>query len=399
MVKKLSLLLISLVFLLSSSLSWAGSYCGQFLEKEVWGGNLLSQYQPFSFADHPITIGIEVEGTVPRKVTTEQVIRIVRSAIKKFDPSIVVSERIIADNVIVDPPINLDELKFTLKKGDREMTLALVDDFSIKETDTRVPLEINSPIIEGPEDLELFFTILKALSGRAGVQAEPGTAGVHVHVGFPEATEAELLFLANLFAALEDDLYDFFSVMPSRSNYAAKVGPLYAEALDLSQDPRELFIRRTFDKSTRKRGFNLLSIKRHGTVEFRLFNSTTSPFLIKAMVDFAQKLGTAVREQDPRLVNFLEQHAHECKLPLTDLAKALDMKIHTQPYLRKMFAVGRAKAEIKEALSSTAAKQAEYISERMEPVRSYLSQCNIAKVAGTVNHWVKALKALRDRGE
>jgi hypothetical protein len=70
-----------------------------------------------------------------------------------------------------------------------------------------------------------------------------------------------------------------------------------------------------------------MALTEHGTVEFRLFNSTVSATEIVYFVNFARGLVQAIRQKDPRLIAFLNANQNKSFLDLTTLAAHLEIDI------------------------------------------------------------------------
>ncbi len=59
-------------------------------------------------------------------------------------------------------------------------------------------------------------------------------------------------------------------------------------------------------RTARHHALNLHALKRHGTVEFRMFNSTLDVAGLELMIGFSHRLVHAVRNSDPKLMAYLK---------------------------------------------------------------------------------------------
>lgn len=149
------------------------------------------------------------------------------------------------------------------------------------------------------------------------------SCGIHIHVDAKAHTPETLKNLVNLMAQKEDILYRALRIDPERLNYCKKVNedlietinrkkPKTLEALaDLwyAQAPGES--RTAHYNHSRYRGLNLHATFTKGTVEFRLFNSTTHAGEIKAYVQFCLALSHQA----------LTQKKASCRRSVTDNEK------------------------------------------------------------------------------
>ena len=65
------------LFLISNAAEAAGVCVGAFRvsSNEVWGSRFLKNYEPFDFSQNPMTVGIEIEGVVPKSVGREGLVK------------------------------------------------------------------------------------------------------------------------------------------------------------------------------------------------------------------------------------------------------------------------------------------------------------------------------------
>lgn len=187
---------------------------------------------------------------------------------------------------------------YSIKDGKNRMW-KIVSDASINtqhgsgtNADQTYSVELVSPICEY-DDIETIQQIVRDLRG-AGAIANNST-GIHVHINGAPYDAQSLRNLTNIMAAKEDLIYKALQVNVSRErSYCKKVDQKFLEALN-SKKPKSL------DKiqdiwyegrdgssihyhDSRYHCLNLHSLFSKGTVEFRLFNSTTHAGKIKAYI-------------------------------------------------------------------------------------------------------------------
>lgn len=180
--------------------------------------------------------------------------------------------------------------------------------------------EVVSPIL-AYDDLEDLQEIVRQLR-HAGAFVNK-SCGIHIHVDAKAHTPETLKNLVNLMAQKEDILYKALKIDPERLHYCKKVNedlietinrkkPKTLEALadiwyaDAPSDSRTAHYNRS-----RYRGLNLHATFTKGTVEFRLFNSTTHAGEIKAYIQFCLALSHQA----------LTQKKASCRRSVTDNEK------------------------------------------------------------------------------
>ncbi|MEQ8154484.1 MAG: amidoligase family protein [Clostridiaceae bacterium] len=190
-------------------------------------------------------------------------------------------------------------------KDDKERKWKIVSDSSIcsqkKEGNQIVAatnlykVELVSPILTY-DDIETLQEIVRCFR-KAGAIANR-SCGIHIHIDGANHTPISLKNLVNLIASKEELLYKALEIDPLRLRYCKKVNehllstinkkkPKTIEALaDIWYEGYGAETRRKHYHSSRYHGLNLHSIFDKGTVEFRLFNSTTHAGKIKAYIQF-----------------------------------------------------------------------------------------------------------------
>ena len=154
--------------------------------------------------------------------------------------------------------------------------------------------EIVSPILTY-EDLPDLQEIVRQLRHKgAFVNSQ---CGIHIHVDASRYTPQTLRNLVNIIASKEDILYKALQIDPARMRWCKKTNGELLEAIN-RRKPQTMealkdiwYAGSTRDRDehyndTRYHGLNLHSTFTKGTVEFRLFNSTTHAGEIKAYIQF-----------------------------------------------------------------------------------------------------------------
>lgn len=179
--------------------------------------------------------------------------------------------------------------------------------------------EVVSPILTY-EDLEDLQEVVRKLR-HAGAFVNH-SCGIHVHVDAAAHTPETLKNLVNLMAQKEDILYKSLQIAPERLRYCQKVNehliavinkkkPKTLEALADAWYADSTGSRTAHYNESRYRGLNLHATFTKGTIEFRLFNSTTHAGEIKAYIQFC----LAVSHQA------LTQKKASCKRSVSDNEK------------------------------------------------------------------------------
>ena len=310
-------------------------------EELVDGLELMAHYKPWNTKKHPITVGVEIEAIVPKKITNPKWLALIAQKLKRAYPRL----------EVVRTSSNTLQYKTSPRSPVHEYQTK--EDVSIHYPEGYRGVELVSPVLSKPRDLQSFYQIIKSLATDGGGVPAPLSAGVHVHIGFRKASDEELSFLTWLLASVEKQVYSKFQVFHTRKKYAnptsAHVKDAYKEKIKTykSQDPlcpTDELLKKTVPISSvdlqRCRGLNLQAFDRQQTVEFRYFNSTLNVAKIEGFIRFAKGVSTAVRTQDPRLIQFLKQHPQH--IDLEALLQALGIDIDFQlfnyePELQKFY--------------------------------------------------------------
>lgn len=198
--------------------------------------------------------------------------------------------------------LNLDE--YHIMDG-QSRTWKIVNDASLtpqkrvdgikKSADGTYQVELVSPILTYA-DIEDLQEIVRLLRG-AGAFVNKG-CGIHIHIDAANHSPRSLKNLINLMASKEELTYKALEVDPSRLRYCKKVSENLIQTVN-KKKPKTLKelediwyenyrgeSRGRKYHSSRYKGLNFHSVFEKGTVEFRLFNSTTHAGKIKAYIQF-----------------------------------------------------------------------------------------------------------------
>ncbi len=152
-------------------------------------------------------------------------------------------------------------------------------------------VEFVSPICTY-SDIETIQELVRSL--RAGGSRVNPSCGIHVHVDAAPHTPKTLRNIVNIMASKEDLLYKTLKVNVDRERYCKKMDTRFLDELN-SRRPKSMADlekiwyngasgRNDHYDSSRYRGLNLHSVFSKGTIEFRLFNSTTHAGEVKTAI-------------------------------------------------------------------------------------------------------------------
>ena len=174
----------------------------------------------------------------------------------------------------------------------------LVSDASIRcrngnnrQASREYSVELVSPICQYA-DIETIQEIVRKLRG--GGAKVNDSCGIHVHVDASTHTPKTLRNIVNIMASKEDLLYKALQVQVSRENYCQKADTRFLDELNhkrptTMRDVENLWYngcgsRHYHYDDSRYHALNLHSVFSHGTIEFRLFNSTLHAGEIKSYI-------------------------------------------------------------------------------------------------------------------
>ena len=185
--------------------------------------------------------------------------------------------------------------------------------------------EIVSPILTY-DDIPDLQEIIRQLRHKGAFASEK--CGIHIHVDASRYTPQTLRNMVNIIASKEDILYRALQIDPARLYYCKKVNERLIETINkkkpktmeqlkdlwYAEDPNG--DRNKHYNSTRYHGLNLHATFTKGTVEFRLFNSTTHAGEIKAYIQFCLAVSHQALTQKSasprRTVTDNEKYAFRC---------------------------------------------------------------------------------------
>ena len=184
--------------------------------------------------------------------------------------------------------------------------------------------EIVSPILTY-EDLPDLQEIVRQLRHKgAFVNSQ---CGIHIHVDASRYTPQTLRNLVNIIASKEDILYKALRIDPARLRWCKKTNEKLIETINRRKPQtmealKDIWYagstrgRDEHYNDTRYHGLNLHSTFTKGTVEFRLFNSTTHAGEIKAYIQFCLAVShqalTQKKASARKTVTDNEKYAFRC---------------------------------------------------------------------------------------
>ena len=184
--------------------------------------------------------------------------------------------------------------------------------------------EVVSPILTYEDMADLQEIIRQLRHKGAFVNSQ---CGIHIHVDASLYTPQTLRNLVNIIASKEDILYKALRIDPARLRWCKKTNEKLIEAIN-RRKPQTMealkdiwYAGSTRDRDehyndTRYHGLNLHSTFTKGTVEFRLFNSTTHAGEIKAYIQFCLAVShqalTQKKASARKTVTDNEKYAFRC---------------------------------------------------------------------------------------
>lgn len=161
---------------------------------------------------------------------------------------------------------------------------------------TEYKCEVVSPILSY-EDIEDLQEIVRQLRHKGAIAND--SCGIHIHVDASKHSAKTLKNLINITFQKEDLLYKALAINPNRADYCKKVNAKLLKDINEKKpatmeqladiwygEGTSSYERNRHYNNTRYHGVNLHATFTKGTVEFRLFNSTTHAGEIKAYIQF-----------------------------------------------------------------------------------------------------------------
>ena len=184
--------------------------------------------------------------------------------------------------------------------------------------------EVVSPILTYGDMADLQEIIRQLRHKGAFVNSQ---CGIHIHVDASRYTPQTLRNLVNIIASKEDILYKALRIDPARMRWCKKTNERLIEAINRRKPQtmealKDIWYagstrgRDEHYNDTRYHGLNLHSTFTKGTVEFRLFNSTTHAGEIKAYIQFCLAVShqalTQKKASARKTVTDNEKYAFRC---------------------------------------------------------------------------------------
>ena len=184
--------------------------------------------------------------------------------------------------------------------------------------------EIVSPILTYGDMADLQEIVRRLRHSGAFVNSQ---CGIHIHVDASRYTPQTLRNLVNIIASKEDILYKALRIDPARMRWCKKTNGELLEAINRKKPQtmealKDIWYagstrgRDEHYNDTRYHGLNLHSTFTKGTVEFRLFNSTTHAGEIKAYIQFCLAVShqalTQKKASARKTVTDNEKYAFRC---------------------------------------------------------------------------------------
>lgn len=184
--------------------------------------------------------------------------------------------------------------------------------------------EIVSPILTYEDMADLQEIVRRLRHSGAFVNSQ---CGIHIHVDAGRYTPQTLRNLVNIIASKEDILYKALRIDPARLRWCKKTNEKLIETINRRKPQtmealKDIWYagstrgRDEHYNDTRYHGLNLHSTFTKGTVEFRLFNSTTHAGEIKAYIQFCLAVShqalTQKKASARKTVTDNEKYAFRC---------------------------------------------------------------------------------------
>ena len=184
--------------------------------------------------------------------------------------------------------------------------------------------EVVSPILTYEDMADLQEIIRQLRHKGAFVNSQ---CGIHIHVDASRYTPQTLRNLVNIIASKEDILYKALRIDPARLRWCKKTNEKLIETINRRKPQtmealKDIWYagstrgRDEHYNDTRYHGLNLHSTFTKGTVEFRLFNSTTHAGEIKAYIQFCLAVShqalTQKKASARKTVTDNEKYAFRC---------------------------------------------------------------------------------------
>lgn len=282
--------------------------------------DLYQQFEPIS-EEQQSKVGIEIEGFVPRSIGIE---RVVEETEDFVEASYGNSFREVTKYTPHLGGFEFVKYEVQYYKEDTLMNYSIHPDFSVMPGKEFYPVEIASAILVGENDEAFFGQLIERLKTK-GFQSNAHWAGVHFHIDVSGLTMAELNLIGYIWSQIEEDVMEWSQISEDRVVYAGSLDAPIREALEggtLNSETLEDFLS---IKDNRYRMFNLFSLPKLNTLEFRYLNGTTDLEIVFFHKELLKQLVKAVRTKNPKLKQLLL----DGEFGLRDLVAALDLDLKT----------------------------------------------------------------------
>lgn len=182
-------------------------------------------------------------------------------------------------------------------------------------------VEIVSPILFY-SDIDTIQEILRLL--RANGAKANDTCGIHIHIDGANHNPKSLKNILNFMTSRQDLIYEALNVKSNRTTYCKKMSPELLTKIKATKDLNKDLIKSAWYSelnhgyrgsasghynNTRYQCLNLHSYFYRGTVEFRMFNSTTHAGELKAYIQFCLAVSAwAIESSDKVLFKKIEHY-------------------------------------------------------------------------------------------
>lgn len=189
-------------------------------------------------------------------------------------------------------------------------------DGGMERADSDYSCEVVTPILQY-EDLPDLENIVNALKAAGAVANE--SCGIHVHVDGANHTPESLTRLLSFAVGRQDLFYEALNVGAERMNYCRKMDKSLLRRIKQGELSREDMKQAWYSRanggydggvseahynSSRYHGINLHAYFTKGTVEFRLFNSTTEADTVKSYIQFCLAMSAWALDSDAVKLHF-----------------------------------------------------------------------------------------------
>lgn len=273
-------------------------------------------------------VGVEIEARVNKQQTPDLIAGSAYSYLRRFSPV-----RMLGQGTLVDY-----ELTYTDDKQIQHVEVKLETSGIVADSSSNRLIEITSPKMSSDLHIDHFIDLMMHLKSQHQlVSSIRDGSGLHVHVDFAQPTREEVKLLYRLFAVVEKFILAAASPQPGRMKYFESIKKGWQAS---QQGEHPLFFDRPMQFFPGKDyTLNFFSAQLfHNTVEFRLFDSTLDPDLIRAYVGFSRHLVYIVRRQPETVRRFLAGPAPKS---FQDIDSALNLGLLQIVKIRSVPTCGR----------------------------------------------------------